>query len=183
MGFITPLMAHRPCYRMSTTNLDNRKPTEPLDILIVGAGPVGLTTALGALHRGINNIAVYDQTSAFSKAGRFIDLMPNGINAVKQVNPKIYDAILETFRPPGRNEIVGYVNTSGHTTPSRNVQAFGNVASLPWWKLQDYMLQLIPSQLIHINHHLVDIQDDEERGVTIVKFVKTGRDETSSRIG
>lgn len=172
MRFVTPLMAHRPYCTKSTTNLDNRKPAEPLDILIVGAGPAGLTAALGALHRGINNIAVYDQTSAFSKIGRNIDLMPNGINAFKSVNPKIYDAISERFRPPRGGYYANYVSSSGHERVSGNIWTHGYIASFQWWELQEYLLRLIPSELIHINHHLVDIQNDEERGVAIVKFVK-----------
>ncbi len=35
------------------------------DVVIVGAGPVGLATAVGLRKRGIDNILVVDQTRAF----------------------------------------------------------------------------------------------------------------------
>ncbi|MFM2314746.1 MAG: hypothetical protein RLZZ04_4022 [Cyanobacteriota bacterium] len=38
---------------------------EVYDVLIVGAGPVGLATAIALRQRGIKNILVIDQTRSF----------------------------------------------------------------------------------------------------------------------
>ena len=43
------------------------------DVVIVGAGPVGLATAIGLYKRGITNILVIDRTRAFRKVGQGID--------------------------------------------------------------------------------------------------------------
>ena len=50
-----------------------------LDVLIVGAGPVGLATAIALYQRGINNILVIDQTRTFRQVGQVVDILPNGL--------------------------------------------------------------------------------------------------------
>lgn len=46
------------------------------DVLVIGAGPVGLATAIGLRKRGIDNILVIDQTRAFRQIGQGVDLLP-----------------------------------------------------------------------------------------------------------
>ena len=53
---------------------ENSSPKIDYDVAIVGAGPVGLATALGLRQRGIENIIVFDQTRAFRKVGQVIGL-------------------------------------------------------------------------------------------------------------
>ena len=45
--------------------LNTNSPSEIYDVVVIGAGPVGLATALGLRNRGIENILVVDQTRAF----------------------------------------------------------------------------------------------------------------------
>ena len=54
--------------------LETSSPKIDYDVAIVGAGPVGLATALGLRQRGIENIIVFDQTRAFRKVGQVIGL-------------------------------------------------------------------------------------------------------------
>lgn len=63
------------------------------DVVIVGAGPVGLATAVGLHKRGIDNILVVDQARAFRQVGQIVDLLPNGLKALKYVDPKAYEAV------------------------------------------------------------------------------------------
>ena len=63
------------------------------DVVIVGAGPVGLATAVGLRKRGIDNILVIDQTRAFRQVGQVVDLLPNGLKALKYVDPNAYEAV------------------------------------------------------------------------------------------
>ncbi|MGB5633838.1 MAG: FAD-dependent oxidoreductase [Waterburya sp.] len=49
------------------------------DVLIVGAGPVGLATAIALRERGIDNILVIDQTRSFRPVGQVVDVLPNGL--------------------------------------------------------------------------------------------------------
>ncbi len=76
------------------------------DVVIVGAGPVGLATAVGLRKRGINNILVIDQTHAFRQVGQIVDLLPNGcqvgqivdllpngLKAIKYLDSNAYQAV------------------------------------------------------------------------------------------
>ncbi|MDE5107624.1 MAG: FAD-dependent monooxygenase [Trichodesmium sp. St17_bin3_1_1] len=65
---------------------ENSSPKIDYDVAIVGAGPVGLATALGLRQRGIENIIVFDQTRAFRKVGQVIGLLPNGLKALKYID-------------------------------------------------------------------------------------------------
>nr|WP_299487970.1 FAD-dependent oxidoreductase [Acaryochloris sp. IP29b_bin.137] len=70
-------------------------PRKIYDVLIVGAGPVGLATAIGLRKRGINNILVIDQTREFRKVGQGLDLLPNGLRALKYIDSEAYEKITE----------------------------------------------------------------------------------------
>ena len=68
--------------------------SQPLyDVLIIGAGPVGLATAIGLQQRGINNILVVDQTREFRPVGQVVDLLPNGLRALRAIAESAYEAM------------------------------------------------------------------------------------------
>nr|WP_257236470.1 FAD-dependent oxidoreductase [Nostoc sp. 'Peltigera malacea cyanobiont' DB3992] len=56
-------------------------PEEIYDVVVVGAGPIGLATAIGLRKRGIENVLVIDQTRAFRQVGQGLDLLPNGLKS------------------------------------------------------------------------------------------------------
>lgn len=49
--------------------LDTSSPGDIYDVVVIGAGPVGLATAVGLYQRGIENIIVIDQARAFLLGG------------------------------------------------------------------------------------------------------------------
>lgn len=69
---------------------------EIYDVVVVGAGPVGLATAIGLRKRGIENILVIDQTRAFRQIGQTLDLLPNGLKALKHLDPNAYEEVKKT---------------------------------------------------------------------------------------
>ena len=82
---------------MSATKSDNRINTdsqtltgEIYDVVIVGAGPIGLATAIGLRKCGIENILVVDQTLAFRKVGQVLDILPNGLKSLKHLDNQAY---------------------------------------------------------------------------------------------
>jgi 2-polyprenyl-6-methoxyphenol hydroxylase-like FAD-dependent oxidoreductase len=86
---------------------DSISPDKVYDVLIVGAGPVGLATAIALRQRGINNILVLDQTRNFRQVGQTVDLLPNGLKAIKYIDEEAYKQIKETglkfLQPPKNN--------------------------------------------------------------------------------
>ncbi len=66
---------------------------EIYDVVVIGAGPIGLATAIGLRQRGIDNILVIDQARAFRQVGQVIDLLPNGLKALKAIARSAYEAV------------------------------------------------------------------------------------------
>ncbi|NET62693.1 MAG: FAD-binding protein [Symploca sp. SIO2E6] len=66
------------------------------DVVIVGAGPVGLATAIGLKACGIDNFVVVDQTTEFRRVGQILDLLPNGLKALKSLDHAAYEAVKQT---------------------------------------------------------------------------------------
>lgn len=66
---------------------------EIYDVVVIGAGPVGLATAIGLRKRGIENILVVDQTRAFRPVGQVLDLLPNGLKSLKYLALEAYEEV------------------------------------------------------------------------------------------
>jgi 2-polyprenyl-6-methoxyphenol hydroxylase-like FAD-dependent oxidoreductase len=66
------------------------------DVIIVGAGPVGLATAIALYQRGITNILVIDQTQEFRPVGQIVDLLPNGLKALRYIDEQTYQSVRQT---------------------------------------------------------------------------------------
>lgn len=160
------------------------------DVLIVGAGPVGLATAIGLRKRGIKNILVIDQAREFRKVGHVIDLLPNGLRALKYIDSDVYEKIkgaaAKAFQPPSSKtppSSAGEVNEKS-APPKRlwrqkNLQGeitrsfpldfeswfeqYGEGRlSLSWFDLQTTLRSLLPSELIQANHRCVRVEEEAE---------------------
>jgi 2-polyprenyl-6-methoxyphenol hydroxylase-like FAD-dependent oxidoreductase len=142
------------------------------DVVIVGAGPVGLATALGLRQRGIENILVIDQTRAFRKVGQTVDLLPNGLKSVKYIDSNAYEAI-KTNSFPSQNKPSQpspkwhYKDLQGNNVYSTPLsfdywfEKYGEGrVSIAWYDLQTALRQLLPVNIIIINNRCVDIQEE-----------------------
>ncbi|MBV6622946.1 MAG: FAD-dependent monooxygenase [Rivularia sp. (in: Bacteria)] len=146
------------------------------DVIIIGAGPVGLATANGLRQRGIENILVLDQTKAFRKVGQGVDVLPNGLKALKYLNEQAYEEVIKTAKTVTNTE------SSSQTLPKwfvRNLQGekirsisldfnewFENYGegriSVSWFDLQTALRNLIPPQQVKANHRCVDVVWESE---------------------
>lgn len=149
------------------------------DVLIVGAGPVGLAIAIALYTRGITNILVIDQTHRFSPAGQVVDLLPNGLKALKLIDQQAYDKI----KTVGLDFTQGRRQKSEDGSPTTPKKRFwyqkdlqGNVirstpldfdywldrygegrVSIPWYSLQTTLRELLPKHIVKANHRCVDL--------------------------
>lgn len=109
--------------------LDFTAPQHIYDVLIVGAGPVGLATAIALLKRGITNILVIDQTREFRRVGQVVDLLPNGLRAIKYIDPNAYEQIKATqsgvSKPSTSSASQSQPNPANQRWCQRNLQ--GNI--------------------------------------------------------
>jgi 2-polyprenyl-6-methoxyphenol hydroxylase-like FAD-dependent oxidoreductase len=116
------------------------------DVLIVGAGPVGLSLAIGLQSRGVENFLVIDQTRAFRPAGQMVDLLPNGLKGLGVICPETLAALLAAGQKDSPTAPKGAwtrKNLQGATIRSVSldfedwVRRYGaGRLSLPWFELQ-----------------------------------------------
>ena len=167
----------------------SNSPQHIYDVLIVGAGPVGLATAIGLQKRGISNILVIDQTREFRKVGQGLDLLPNGLRAIKYIDSNAYDKITEnalnssqspdskrsSISPiekkekslPPQKKLWRQKNIHGETTRSFPIDfqswfdryGEGRV-NISWFDLQTNLRKLIPLDDIKANHRCIHVQEE-----------------------
>lgn len=170
------------------------------DVVVVGAGPVGLATAIGLRKRGIENLLVIDQARAFRQVGQVIDLLPNGLKALKYLDPKAYEEVKKTgnrfFNPkPSSDEKTGEATTQSQKPPKTSSEwvqknllgqrirsiplgyddwfkdyGEGRV-SITWYNLQTTLRHLLDQDRVKANHRCINIVDEPETGCVRVDCV------------
>lgn len=162
---------------------DFTAPQHIYDVLIVGAGPVGLATAIALLKRGITNILVIDQTREFRRVGQVVDLLPNGLRAIKYIAPNAYEQIkasrLGVSKPSSSSVSQSQPAPATQRWCKRNLQGdilrsfpldfqswfdrYGEGrVSLPWFNLQTELRNLLPPEKVLANHRCVHIEDSPD---------------------
>ncbi|NEP14823.1 MAG: FAD-dependent monooxygenase [Symploca sp. SIO2C1] len=157
------------------------------DVVIVGAGPVGLATAIGLQACGIDNFVVLDQTTEFRRVGQIIDLLPNGLKALKSLDNAAYEAVKKT----GLDFSQKTRSNPDEKTPKwiqRNfqgeeIQSFplsydtwfteygeGRV-SIPWYDLQTTLREQLPLEQVKANHRCLNLINETETGTIKLDFV------------
>ncbi|AFY47042.1 2-polyprenyl-6-methoxyphenol hydroxylase-like oxidoreductase [Nostoc sp. PCC 7524] len=156
--------------------------TDIYDVVIVGAGPIGLATAIGLRQRGIENILVLDQTRAFRQVGQVLDLLPNGLKSLRYLDPHAYEAVknaafgLPNSQPstqaqnsPKPSPKWGYKNFQGEKIRAISLsfddwfQEYGEGrVSIAWYNLQTTLRQQLPPDIVKINHRCVNVVDEPE---------------------
>ncbi|MBD2343774.1 FAD-dependent oxidoreductase [Anabaena subtropica] len=177
-----------------TTNNSALTPSDFLtsyDVLVVGAGPVGLATAIGLRKRGIEKILVLDQTRAFRQVGQGLDLLPNGLQSLRYLDYDAYEAVKKasiTFsnsqpanqaqKPPDTLQKWHYRNLQGEIIRSISLsfddwfQDYGEGrVSISWYNLQTALRNLLPQDQVKVNHRCINITDEPENGCVRIDCV------------
>ncbi|NEO74029.1 MAG: FAD-dependent monooxygenase [Moorea sp. SIO3H5] len=168
------------------------------DIVIVGAGPVGLATAIGLQQRGISNFIVLDQTRAFRRVGQVIDLLPNGLKALNHIAPSAYEAVKQTgmefFQKAQANQNPEttinkqklpktspqwvHKNLKGeqiHSIPLSYESWFKDYGegrvSISWYDLQTTLRNQLPVEQVKANHRCINVVDEGNTGYVRLDFV------------
>jgi 2-polyprenyl-6-methoxyphenol hydroxylase-like FAD-dependent oxidoreductase len=172
---------------------------EIYDVVVVGAGPVGLATAIGLRQRGIENILVIDQARAFRQVGQVIDLLPNGLKALKYIDSTAYEEVkkkeMSFSRPMQSNDEKtsepaqeqqpektspkwAQKNLKGQKIRSFSLQyddwlkVYGEGrVSISWYDLQTTLRHLLPQDRVKANHRCINVVNEPETGCIRVDCV------------
>ena len=168
------------------------------DIIIVGAGPIGLATAIGLRKRGVENLLVIDQARAFRQVGQVVDLLPNGLKALKYLDSQTYEDVKRTgleFLNQAQSSDEK-IEISQEQKPSKNssewvsrnlqgqrIRSFslkyddwlkdygeGRV-SISWYDLQTTIRNQLPQNQVKANHRCINIVDEPETGCVRIDCV------------
>ncbi|NEQ35819.1 MAG: FAD-dependent monooxygenase [Okeania sp. SIO3I5] len=164
---------------------ENSTPKIDYDVAIVGAGPVGLATALGLRQRGIKNIIVLDQTRAFRQVGQTIGLLPNGMKALRYIHTQAHKNLTEEFKksknplkedPSKQKWTMRNVNGEKIPSPSKGLgEIFGkygeHLGLIPWYELQTQLRRLLPENLVKPNHRFISVVAEPEFQCVRADFV------------
>ncbi|MEI2580910.1 FAD-dependent oxidoreductase [Scytonema sp. PRP1] len=174
------------------SSVSSSSPTGIYDIVVVGAGPIGLATAIGLRKRGIENVLVVDQTRAFRQVGQVLDLLPNGLKAIKYLDSNAYEEVKKTgnkfLNPKQSNDEKTAQTTQGQKPPKtspkwvyKNLQG-QRIRSIPlsydvwfkdygegrvsiaWYDLQTTLRHLLPQDRVKANHRCINVVDEPETG-------------------
>ncbi len=171
----------------------NSSPKIDYDVAIVGAGPVGLATALGLYQRGIKNIIVLDQTRAFRKVGQIVDLLPNGLKALKYTHTQAYENVKETGNKLNKLTQPNQQTKAEKKQPApewtlrnlngQKIHSFSLVydeffqkygegrVSISWYDLQTQLRILLPEEVVKANHRCVNVVVEPEFQCVRADFV------------
>ncbi len=165
----------------------NASPGKVYDVLIVGAGLVGLATAISLRKRGVNNILVIDKTHEFRQVGQTLDLLPNGLKAIKSIESLAYQKIKEISLNLLNSSIEKNLDDQHSKTDQKKsslkkrywsqknldgeiirsipldfktwFDQYGEGrVSIPWYQLQTTLRSFLPPELIKINYRCVNLE-------------------------
>ncbi|AFZ21614.1 FAD-dependent oxidoreductase [Allocoleopsis franciscana] len=180
---------------------------EIYDVVIIGAGPVGLATAIGLRKRGIENILVVDQTRAFRPVGQVLDLLPNGLKSLKYLSVEAYEEVkragnrLLNSNPSKDEETAGIgqepkppkasprwvqKNFQGQEISSISLkfddwfQEYGEGrVSIAWYDLQTILRNLLPQDRVRANHRCINVVEEPEQSCVRVDCISDTSLETN----
>ena len=151
------------------------------DVIIVGAGPVGLATAIGLRQRGIVNVLVVDQAREFRRVGQSVDVLPNGLKALKYLAQPAYEEVKkaagittqseDSSQPSPKwfvRDLAGQKIRSIAINYSEWLQKYSEGRlNITWFDLQTTLRNLIPQEQVKANHRCINIVYEENEYVRV----------------
>ncbi|MEH2421252.1 MAG: NAD(P)/FAD-dependent oxidoreductase [Nostoc sp.] len=172
---------------------------EIYDVVVVGAGPIGLATAIGLRERGIENVLVIDQTRAFREVGQVLDLLPNGLQALKHLDPNAYEEVKKTglgLLNPKQSNGQKTIEPTQEQQPTKTLPQWtykdlqGQIiqsislsfddwfkdygegrVSISWYNLQTTLRQILPQDRVKANHRCINVVNEPEKGCVRIDCV------------
>jgi salicylate hydroxylase len=158
-----------------------------MNIAIIGSGIGGLATANALLKKGFN-VQVYERAQVLRPIGAALTLTPNGLNSLNAIQPGIVESLISA----GSSwETMILKRSTGETIASKpiaTVQQYGQpMLNIRWSKLQAILASALPSEIIHLQHRCVGVEQQDnqvkahfESGKTVQADLLIGADGINS---
>jgi salicylate hydroxylase len=142
-------------------------------IAVVGAGVGGLSTAIALAQQGFE-VQVYEGAQALRPVGAGLTLSPNGLNSLAAIHPEM----VETLKQAGSHTQIAHLKKSTGelmlSQPVRLAQQFGQpMLNIRWSRLQEILAQVLPTDIIHLNHYCTGFEQSDTAVVAHFKSQKS----------
>ena len=151
------------------------------DVAIIGAGPVGLATAIGLRERGITNLIVLEQARSFRQAGQNVDLLPNGLQALRCLSQQAYNGVRAVdLNGAGAQQAINK-DVAGRELYRLSLadrdwaEAYGEGrAPVRWYELQQALRACLPEEAIQLDFRCTNLVEEDTGGVCIEGISRLG---------
>ncbi|KAL4976236.1 hypothetical protein BDW66DRAFT_166648 [Aspergillus desertorum] len=158
--------------------------SRPIDIAIIGGGIIGLITALGLVHRGIN-VTVYERSHKYTETSAGFSFSSGARKAMEIVSPRVLEALLRVAAPNKHP----YIRYFDGFTPEADGAQWQIPADRPdyYGCLRAAFLESlgaeVPEGVVRFRKVLEGYDDDEERGRVLLRFGDGSTAEVDAVIG
>jgi salicylate hydroxylase len=138
------------------------------NVAIIGAGLGGLACAI-ALRKQDINVQVYEKAKKIRRAGAGLGLLPNGLNSLEAIEPDLVTDIKSSGCRVNKSTLKNSLGETIRSNPRRDLfrDKYGHsLVTVWWWNLQQILGSKLPPEIIHLDHRLIDFQQNKD-SVTI----------------
>lgn len=130
------------------------------EAVVVGGGIAGLTTAIALRRQGVN-VQVFELASErdAETAGRMVTIMPNGLRALRCIDPAIADAIEAAGSRLGSTFILSPAGAVLQESPSNDDDARTPV-SCRWGAILAVLQAFLPQGVVRFGHEFKAIEGE-----------------------
>ncbi len=138
------------------TEIENKPQPLVEKIAVIGAGLGGLAVAIALRKQGYD-VQVYEKAKDFRPVGGGFGLLPNGLNFLDAIDPRIVETIKNSGCEVKSSVLKNTQDETIRTTP-RSIfrDKYGQpLITVWWWRLQQILASKLPSETIHLNHRCI----------------------------
>lgn len=135
-------------------------------VAVIGAGVGGLATAIALRKQGFD-VQVYEKARALRPIGSSISLLPNGLSSLNAIAPGIIESLKRSSTETRKFFVKNIATGQTQSIPIDRLFLEKNneypfCLTIWWWKLQQILASRVPSEIIHLNHHFVGFEQNDQ---------------------
>ncbi|KAL4815045.1 hypothetical protein BDW67DRAFT_191719 [Aspergillus spinulosporus] len=168
----------------SQSSLEGAPDSAPIEIAIIGGGIIGIITALGLIHRGIN-VTVYERAPKYTETSAGFSFSSGARKAMELVSPRVLEALLRVAAP-NKHPFIRYFDGF---TPGADEAQWQIPAERPDYygclraAFLESLGEEVPEGVVKFGKVLESYEDNEEKGTVLLRFRDGSTAEVDAVIG